>query len=95
MKRIFLLAILCLGLASCGAKEEKKEEKPQSDTQKEVVEVLYFHGKQRCPTCIAIEERTKEVVEGEFAANLKDGSLVFKSIDIEENEALADKYEIS
>lgn len=26
------------------------------------VEVIYFHGKQRCPTCRAIEKYTKEVV---------------------------------
>lgn len=31
------------------------------------VEVLCFHGKQRCATCIAIERNTREVLEKEFA----------------------------
>lgn len=30
---------------------------------KNYVEVLYFHGKQRCATCIAIEKYAREVVE--------------------------------
>ena len=33
------------------------------------VEVLYFHGKQRCITCKSIEKYTREVVEGEELAN--------------------------
>ena len=32
------------------------------------VEVLYFHGKQRCATCICIEKYAREVVEKQFAA---------------------------
>ena len=31
------------------------------------VEVLCFHGKQCCATCIAIERNTREVLEKEFA----------------------------
>ena len=52
MKRFLFLTIACLfsiwGMA-------------QSDTDT-YVEVLYFHGKQRCTTCKAIEKYTKEVV---------------------------------
>lgn len=61
------------------------------------VEVIYFHGKQRCATCLAIEERAKEVIDAEFSKEVKDGKLVYKTIDISttEGEALADKYEVS
>lgn len=31
------------------------------------VEVLYFHGKQRCATCRAIEKYTKDVVDNDLA----------------------------
>ena len=31
------------------------------------VEVVYFHGKQRCITCMAIEKAAREVVEKDFA----------------------------
>ena len=50
--------------------------------QKDHVEVLYFHGKQRCATCMAIEKNAKEVVEVQFANELKNGTLVFRTIDI-------------
>lgn len=61
------------------------------------VEVLYFHGKQRCITCNAIEKLSREVVQKEFAAELKTGKLVFKVVDISkpEYEKLADSYEVT
>lgn len=61
------------------------------------MEVLYFHGKQRCATCMAIEKNAKEAVEAQFADELKNGTVVFKSIDISkaENEKIAEKYEVT
>lgn len=61
------------------------------------VEVLYFHGKQRCMTCNAIEKLTREVVQTSFANEVKKGTLVFKVVDISkpENEKLADSYEVT
>lgn len=46
---------------------------------------------------MAIEQRTRETLEEQFADELKSGSLVFRVIDISqpENEALADKYEVT
>ena len=42
-------------------------------------------------------KNAKEAVEAQFEEQLKNGSLVFKTIDIskEENEAIADKYEVT
>lgn len=45
--------------------------------------VYYFHGTQRCPTCISIEENTLASVEAAFAAELGRGSLRFESHDID------------
>ncbi|WP_047446399.1 nitrophenyl compound nitroreductase subunit ArsF family protein [Alistipes sp. ZOR0009] len=61
------------------------------------VEVLYFHGKQRCMTCNAIEKLSREVVQTSFANEVKKGTLVFKVVDISkpENEKLADSYEVT
>lgn len=61
------------------------------------VEVLCFHGKQRCATCIAIERNTREVLEKEFADELKQGKVVFRIVDISqsENQELAEKYEVT
>lgn len=43
----------------------------------------------------AIEQETKELVSTTFADEVKNGKLVFKTLDIEENEALAEKYQIT
>lgn len=64
---------------------------------KDCVEIIYFHGKQRCVTCNAIEKLTKEIVEKDFSKDLEGGKLVFRIVDIskDENESIADKYEVS
>ncbi len=61
------------------------------------VEVLYFHGKQRCATCKAIEKYTKEVIEADFPEQVKSGKVRFREVDIStpEGEKLADKYHVS
>ena len=105
---IFVLAI-CLGMTACGGSGVKNgtsgttvgQQQSQSQSQLQDtgdrVEVLYFHGKKRCATCMAIEKNTKEVVEEQFADELGNGTVVFRIIDISdpENEEIADKYEVS
>lgn len=46
------------------------------------VEVLYFHGKQRCVTCKAIEACTREVIDEQFTAQVKEGKVRFRAVDI-------------
>ena len=92
MKHILILLALMIGLTACAADAQKKEETP-----KDGVEVLYFHGKQRCATCQAIEKETKALIDSQFADAVKSGKVRFRVVDItkSENEALADKYEIT
>lgn len=61
------------------------------------VEVMYFHGKQRCATCMAIEKCAREVVEKDFANEKKKGKVVFKIVDIstDEGEKIAKKYRVT
>ena len=42
------------------------------------VEVLYFHGKQRCATCMAIEKNARNAVNTQLASELKNGKVVSK-----------------
>lgn len=85
--------------SGCGEKAVKAgaSSEVQADGQDNYVEILYFHGKRRCATCMAIESNTKEAVETNFPDRINDGSVVFRVIDIsrKENEAIADKYEVS
>ena len=100
------LLSVCLALSSCGMQGRSEKEIQESDkavvensevTAKDHVEVLYFHGKQRCATCIAIENNTLAVMKENLSEQVKKGEVVFKVIDIskKENEKIAEKYEVT
>ena len=97
MKKILFALLAVFMFSSCGNNQNAKAQSTNQTAQQEYIEVLDFHGKQRCVTCLAIEKLTKEVVENEFAQQVKDGKVVFKSIDIstKEGEKIADKYEVT
>lgn len=61
------------------------------------VEVMYFHGKQRCVTCMAIEKNALEVVEKDFANERKSGRVVFKVVDLStaEGAKIAKSYRVT
>lgn len=94
MKKKILMLALMIGLISCENKEKSTEEKT---TVPDKVEVVYFHGKHRCATCLAIEKNTAEVLNSIFADELKNGKVAFKIVDIStpEGEKMADIYEVT
>lgn len=89
--------MVSLMMLSCGEKSNAVAANGQTRQQKDYVEVLYFHGKQRCVTCRAIEKSTKELLEMRFAEQVKQGSVCLRVIDIsqKENEAIAGKYGVT
>jgi len=97
MKRTLVLMMVSLILLACGEKSNAVTVKEQSGQVKDFVEVLYFHGKQRCVTCRSIEQNTKELLESKFQRQMKEGKVVFRVIDIskKENARIAEKYEVT
>lgn len=101
MKKILFLLAACFVFVACGMKSKtegtvlpaEKETAVRSDG----VEVLCFHSKQRCATCIAIEKNARTAIDSAFADRLADGTLSFRIIDISkpENEAIAEKYQVT
>lgn len=94
MKKLLMIFALMIGLMSCVCGDNIANAKsPEGDR----VEVIYFHGKQRCATCMAIEKNTKDVIEVLFVNEVKNGTVVFKVVDIStpEGETIADKYEVT
>ena len=100
MNKSILIVLLAVFFIACGNKTENKQaENPMQEqtvttTDASVVNVYYFHGKQRCRTCIAIENVTKNAI----AENYKDNSKVkYTEINIDEavNKDLVEKYEIA
>lgn len=61
------------------------------------LQIVYFHAKYRCATCISIEENTKKTLDTYFSTQLKDGTIKFQVFDISDskNEKIAEKYEAS
>ena len=96
MKKLFLitLAVLLCGIGSADAQRKRTVKRAPAQT---VVEVLYFHSKQRCPTCIAIGNNSQDVVNKEFVKQVKAGQVKFKEIDISTpaGEKIGDKYHVT
>ena len=97
MKRTLVLMMVSFILLACGEKTNAVTTKEQSGQVKDFVEVLYFHGKQRCVTCRSIEQNTKELLKAKFAKQMKEGKVVYRVIDISkrENARLTEKYEVT
>lgn len=97
MKKVLFALMAIIALTLCGNSQNTSDQSSAKANQKEYVEVLYFHGKQRCVTCNAIERLTKEVIDKDFTEQLKNGKVIFRIIDIstKDGEKIADKYEVT
>ena len=102
MKKSILIGLFAILLAACGGNTQKANEQASetgTEVKKQVadasvVNVYYFHGNQRCKTCIAVGDLAKKTVEETFAGNSK---IKFVEIDTSDKqfEDLVNKYEVS
>ena len=58
--------------------------------------VYYFHTNYRCETCELLEKNTGEVMEEYYSEELRDGTLIWKVINTDEegNQHFRDDYEL-
>lgn len=84
MRKVILISFLFLAATFVNAQETKK------------IEIYYFHLKNRCVTCRAVEKVTTETLKDHFSTQMKAGTITYKSINFEDkkNKALAKKYKI-
>ncbi|MBQ6049805.1 MAG: thioredoxin [Bacteroidaceae bacterium] len=84
-------------MSACTGISTPETEKETVAKQEAAVEIIYFHGKQRCKTCIAIEKETKALVEGELAELVKKGKVKFRIVDFstDEGKKIASKYRVT
>ena len=96
---VFGVLLASFSMSACSFSNEEQKNEVTVEVAKEggVVEVLYFHGKQRCATCVAIEDETKALMSGELASLVEEGRVVMKVIDIttDEGKSIANKYKVS
>lgn len=72
--------------AATKQKEEASSPHITVKSQNSKVIAYYFHGTFRCTTCRTIEKYSKEAIEHYFANELKNGTLEFKPLNVEEAE---------
>lgn len=102
MKKSILIGLMAVTIfTACGQANSKKDSKETASTETtvqstdaSVVNVYYFHGKQRCKTCMAVEKVTKETIEKAYADNKK---VRYVEINTEDkaNAKLVEKYQIT
>jgi len=102
MKKRLLIFTITLGVfTACNNSESKSEienttvETTSSVAKQNRLEVYCFHGTRQCETCKNMKANTKSALNKYFSSQLKDSSIVFAIIDVDDvkNEKLAEKFE--
>lgn len=85
-----------LGEMASSAAAPAEESSLASDLGRRVV-AYYFHRALRCYSCLTIEELSKQTIEENFPAELAEGSLEYRSVNIEtqEDRHFEDDYKLS
>ncbi len=96
MKKISAIVIVML-LSAVIAGNAYAQGDHNARTSNPKLKILYFHATMRCPTCLAIENNARKLLESNFKAELDNGTLEFVSynVDEKENKPLVDKYQIT
>lgn len=94
MKKMLYTFVACLILSACGQTAQNNSQgETLSVIDDDKVQVYYFHGKQRCVTCLTVEEITEGTMQGVFGEN---SEVQYHAVDFteRENASLTEKYEI-
>ena len=95
MNKILLKSIFIFLFAGSVFSYAQAEQKMNTQQQNHV-DVYYFYGNFRCPTCFKIEQYSREAVESNFKDELGSGKIIFRAINIEEkgNEHFVNDYQL-
>ncbi len=93
MKRMLLMLTLCVG-AACLAGCDAQNKSSDGDGKRDVVEVLFFHGTQRCKSCVEAERIVQSVLAEQYTEAIEQGKLRYRTIDIINDEDIANEYEV-
>lgn len=94
-KNLLIIGIIALFTVSCNSKgKAEKNETATNTVDTSITNVYYFHGKQRCKTCIAVGDLAKKTIEETYVGNDK---VKFIEVNTSEKEFadLVEKYEVS
>ncbi|MCC6937243.1 MAG: hypothetical protein IT226_03400 [Flavobacteriales bacterium] len=95
MKHLLHLSVLAIGLlfTACGSDAQQPAKSTPSSVATRI-DVIEFHSEHRCATCINIEAMTREALNTGFAAQMKDGTITFRLVNVEEeaNAKIAEEF---
>lgn len=93
MKKFLITLFVPLLLISCKQNNQNNQTNNEAIAEAKV-KIYYFHGKQRCKSCVAIQKVAEETFNETYKNN-KD--VIFQEVDFskKENDALAEKYEVA
>lgn len=109
MTQVLFILLAAITLTACGSTNEKKTDSVEASADTSVktaevtsvasadpstVYVYYFHGKQRCKTCIAVQKFTNEAVNQMYGDN---EMVQFMEVMTDEagNKELVEKYGVT
>jgi len=103
LKNIFTWILVIFALISIGfllgknsvKKNNQIEHSLKITEDKDIVAVYYLHTTFRCVTCNTIEQMTKDLINNSYQEELKKGKLIWREENFQENEDLAEKFQIS
>ena len=87
IKIVLASFLFCFVAASIGFaifKESRPSAQASSPALSHSTTVYYFHGNARCPSCYKIEAYTAETINSRFAEMLRNGSLSWQIVNIDE-----------
>lgn len=98
-RNLLFIAFIAVFTMSCNNKAQtEKNENVKAATMNtadaSITNVYYFHGKQRCKTCIAVGDLAKKTIEDTYSDNK---NVKFIEVDTSDKqfEDLVNKYEVS
>ncbi len=93
--KILFLVVATISLSACTPQTTQDQKSFVVNTDE--IQVYYFHLTKRCATCNAVENETKVVLENNYANKMKEGKIVFTSLNLEEEEGkkMAEQLKVS
>ena len=93
--KLSIALLMAISLSACNAQSTKDQTPVKADAEE--LQVYYFHFTNRCATCNAVEAETKLALETFYAREVKEGTIAFTSLNLEEEDGrkMAEQFKVS
>lgn len=94
---VIMSMIFSIGMISAQSSVKVNPSGQESMQDAKEIKVVYFHFSRRCATCIAVEEVSKATLEELYPGQMKDGTVKFITVDLDDEEGMktGEEYEVN